>query len=204
MRKLLALAWTVAAARACGSPKGGPTDAPTATLFGAGSFAWAESMLPWHCVYNVRDFPAPSAESSFYEAQAAAVAGGGGVVYFPAGAYKFSGHLLLNSSVAIRGEPTTARAKAGKLPGPCATTSYALEYGAATLEMQRESVLAGDRAVLVDDLLATGGTLRAAAELVRACGAEVLGAVVVAEVPGLGGAAATGVPVHTLLQLRGE
>lgn len=94
--------------------------------------------------------------------------------------------------------------KAGKLPGPCATTSYALEYGAATLEMQRESVLAGDRAVLVDDLLATGGTLRAAAELVRACGAEVLGAVVVAEVPGLGGAAATGVPVHTLLQLRGE
>ena len=120
MRKLLALAWTVAAARACGSPKGGPTDAPTATLFGAGSFAWAESMLPWHCVYNVRDFPAPSAESSFYEAQAAAVAGGGGVVYFPAGAYKFSWHLLLNSSVAIRGEPTTARAKAGKLPGPLA------------------------------------------------------------------------------------
>jgi hypothetical protein len=77
-------------------------------------------MLPWNCVYNVLDFPARTPDASFYLAQAAAVAGGGGVVFFPAGSYAFSGHLLLNSSVAVRGAPTTARAKAGKLPGPLA------------------------------------------------------------------------------------
>jgi hypothetical protein len=104
----------------CGSAKSGPTDAPTATLYGAGAYPWAESMLAWKCVYNVLDYPASTSDASFYLAQAAAVAGGGGVVYFPAGSYKFSGHLFLNSSVAVRGAPTTARAKVGKQPGPLA------------------------------------------------------------------------------------
>jgi hypothetical protein len=77
-------------------------------------------MLPWECVFNILDFPAHTAADSFYLAQAAAVENGGGVVYFPAGTYHFTAHLLLNSSVAVRGAPTTARAKAGKLPGPLA------------------------------------------------------------------------------------
>lgn len=117
MLTITALALALASAHGCGSPKGGPTDAPTATLYGAGSYPWAEGMLPWACVYNILDFPAPSAAASFYLAQAAAVSAGGGVVYFPAGTYKFTGHLFLNSSVGIRGAPTTARAKVGKLPG---------------------------------------------------------------------------------------
>lgn len=116
----LLLATSAALALGCGSPKGGPTDAPTATLYGAGAYPWAEAMLPWNCVFNVLDFPARTAGDSFYLAQAAAVKNGGGVVYFPAGSYAFTGHLLLNSSVAVRGAPTTARAKVGKLPGPLA------------------------------------------------------------------------------------
>lgn len=118
---LLLLSSTSALVVGCGSPRGGPTDAPTATLYGGGAYSWAERMLPWACVYNVLDFPHKGgADASFYLAQAAAVADGGGVVFFPAGAYSFSGHLLLNSSIAVRGEPTTARAKSGKLPGPLA------------------------------------------------------------------------------------
>jgi hypothetical protein len=117
---LFAASFATAALAACGSPKGGPVDAPTATLYGAGAYPWAEGMLPWACVYNILDYPAASAGASFQKAQAAASAAGGGVVYFPAGTYKFTGHLLLNSSIAIRGAPTTARAKAGKLPGPLA------------------------------------------------------------------------------------
>ena len=112
-----------AAVRGCGSPKGGPTDSPTASLYGPGAYPWAESMLPWGCVYNVLDYPASSADASFYLAQEAAVSNGGGVVFFPAGTYKFSGHLFLNSSVAVRGAPTIARAKVGKLPGPLAPTT---------------------------------------------------------------------------------
>ena len=117
---LAASAFATAAAAGCGSPKGGPTDAPTASLYGAGAYPWAETMLPWKCVYNVLDFPAPSAGASFYLAQAAAVANGGGVVYFPAGEYAFTANLFLNSSVAVRGAPTTALAKVGKRPGPLA------------------------------------------------------------------------------------
>lgn len=123
-RAVLIIAAGAAAARGCGSPKSGPTDAPTATLYGAGAFPWAEGMLPWACVYNVLDFPARTADASFYLAQSAAVANGGGVVYFPAGSYKFSGHLYLNSSVAIRGAPTTAKAKVGKQPGPLAPATH--------------------------------------------------------------------------------
>jgi len=89
LARLIAAAACAALARGCGSPSGGPTDAPTASLYGAGAYPWAEAMLPWACVYNVRDFAAASADESFYLAQAAAVAGGGGVVFFPAGTYKF-------------------------------------------------------------------------------------------------------------------
>jgi hypothetical protein len=80
-------------------------------------------MLPWSCVFNIQDYPASTPDASFHLAQAAAVSAGGGVVYFPSGTYKFTGHLFLNSSVGIRGAPTTAHAKSGKLPGPLAPTT---------------------------------------------------------------------------------
>lgn len=64
--------------------------------------------------------------------------------------------------------------KVGKLPSQTLSRSYALEYGEATLEIHRDALEKGQRVVIVDDLLATGGTARAAAELVEEAGAEVV------------------------------
>jgi adenine phosphoribosyltransferase len=63
--------------------------------------------------------------------------------------------------------------KAGKLPGETHSVTYALEYGEATLEVQRDSIVAGDRVLLVDDVLATGGTADATRQLVELCGGTV-------------------------------
>ena len=63
--------------------------------------------------------------------------------------------------------------KAGKLPGKCSSVKYALEYGEDTMEVQEGSIKKGDRAMVVDDLLATGGTLTAACDLIKKCGGEV-------------------------------
>ena len=63
--------------------------------------------------------------------------------------------------------------KAGKLPGETFRKSYALEYGEATIELHKDAVGKGDRVLIVDDLLATGGTLEASVSLVRDAGAEV-------------------------------
>src|SRR5207248_2820708 len=65
--------------------------------------------------------------------------------------------------------------KKGKLPGPTYETSYQLEYGEAVLEVHRDAFEAGDRVLIVDDVLATGGTAQAAAGLIRQAGAEVCG-----------------------------
>lgn len=77
--------------------------------------------------------------------------------------------------------------KPGKLPWRSRRVSYALEYGSDSLEMHEDAVLQGGRALIVDDLLATGGTAGAAAELVRATGAEVVGCAFVIELAFLGG-----------------
>jgi len=65
--------------------------------------------------------------------------------------------------------------KPGKLPGARGRVEYALEYGTDALEMHRDAVGQGDRVLIVDDVLATGGTAEAAAKLVRAHGAQVVG-----------------------------
>jgi hypothetical protein len=115
------------AAASCGSPSCRapgvcPTDAPTATAYGAGAYPWADSLVPWACVYSVKDF-AGSPDASFAAAQAAAVAGGGGVVFFPAGTYAFASNISLASNVVLRGAPDVRPAKAGKAPGPLAPAS---------------------------------------------------------------------------------
>lgn len=79
--------------------------------------------------------------------------------------------------------------KAGKLPGPVHRIDYALEYGTATLEMQADALAGGEPVIIVDDVLATGGTARAAAELLRDAGGVPLGLAVLIELASLGGRA---------------
>ncbi len=92
--------------------------------------------------------------------------------------------------------------KAGKLPGPTISETYDLEYGTATLEVQPFTVPAGSRVLVVDDVLATGGTAAATLKLFEDCGAHVVGIAVLAELAGLHGRdRVPGVPVDTLLTL---
>lgn len=89
--------------------------------------------------------------------------------------------------------------KQGKLPADTHRATYALEYGEATLEIHTDALSPGARVVVVDDVLATGGTLGAAAELVTECGGTVAGNVVVLEIGALGGREALdGVPLVSL------
>ncbi|HET7531167.1 MAG TPA: adenine phosphoribosyltransferase [Mycobacteriales bacterium] len=92
--------------------------------------------------------------------------------------------------------------KKGKLPGPTFETSYALEYGEAVLEVQQDAFDPGDRVLIVDDVLATGGTVTAAAELVRRAKGVLAGASVLLELTFLGGRdrlVAADVEAHALL-----
>ena len=77
--------------------------------------------------------------------------------------------------------------KRGKLPGRVIPFSYDLEYGTDTVEIQADAVAPGQRVVVLDDLLATGGTMSAAISLLRAVGAEVVGAACIIELAFLGG-----------------
>lgn len=77
--------------------------------------------------------------------------------------------------------------KPGKLPGALLEEAYALEYGNDRLQVQVDALPAGTRVLLVDDVLATGGTLAAAARLLRRQGAQLAGAMVLVELAGLGG-----------------
>jgi adenine phosphoribosyltransferase len=91
--------------------------------------------------------------------------------------------------------------KQGKLPAVAASRSYDLEYGSATLELPAGVLEPGARVLLVDDVLATGGTAWAACELVEECGATVASLAVVLELPELDGRGRLdGRPLHAVLQ----
>ena len=92
--------------------------------------------------------------------------------------------------------------KAGKLPGDIVSASYSLEYGTATVEVQADAFAPGDRVLVVDDVLATGGTAAATVDLVRRAGAEVVGLSVLIELSFLAGRdRLPDVPVHALLAM---
>lgn len=78
--------------------------------------------------------------------------------------------------------------KKGKLPFDTVSESYTLEYGTAEVELHQDALAAGDRVILVDDLIATGGTMLAAASLIRKLGAELLECAAIIDLVDLGGA----------------
>jgi adenine phosphoribosyltransferase len=97
--------------------------------------------------------------------------------------------------------------KKGKLPHETVRVAYSLEYGLDEMEMHRDAVARGERIIVVDDLIATGGTAEAAVKLLRTLGAEVLAACFVIDLPELGGSRrleALGVPVRTLVAFQGQ
>ncbi|GHH14919.1 adenine phosphoribosyltransferase [Streptomyces rubradiris] len=114
----------------------------------------------------------------------------------------------------ILGAPVAVRAglgfipvrKAGKLPGATLRQAYDLEYGSAEIEVHAEDLAAGDRVLIVDDVLATGGTAEAAIQLIQRAGADVSGLAVLMELGFLNGrarleAALDGAPLQALLQV---
>ena len=95
--------------------------------------------------------------------------------------------------------------KKGKLPRETVSKEYALEYGTAIIEVHKEDIKPGDRVVLIDDLIATGGTIKAAAELVEDLGAQVVMMVCLLELKGLNGRAVLEkYNVETVIQYEGK
>ncbi|MBB4190890.1 adenine phosphoribosyltransferase [Rhizobium aethiopicum] len=108
-------------------------------------------------------------------------------------------HQLSSGFVPIR--------KKGKLPHDTVRIAYSLEYGVDEMEMHRDAVEPGEKVILVDDLIATGGTAVGATQLLRQIGAEVVGACFVIDLPDLGGRRKLeelGVVVHTLVEFSGH
>jgi adenine phosphoribosyltransferase len=97
--------------------------------------------------------------------------------------------------------------KKGKLPHKRVSIAYSLEYGLDEMEMHEDAVTKDDRVILVDDLIATGGTAEGAVKLLRQLGAQVLAACFIIDLPDLGGAAklrGLDVPVRTLISFEGH
>src|SRR5438477_12162161 len=108
-------------------------------------------------------------------------------------------HVLGRGFVPIR--------KKGKLPAKTIGQNYSLEYGVDTIEIHADAILKGDKVLLIDDLIATGGTAEAAIELIRRSGGELVAAAFVIDLPDLGGAARLArqnVKVHTLVSFEGH
>jgi adenine phosphoribosyltransferase len=108
-------------------------------------------------------------------------------------------HVLGRGFVPIR--------KKGKLPARVIGQDYSLEYGVDTIEIHADAIKSGDRLLLIDDLVATGGTATAAIDLLRKSGGEVVAAAFVIDLPDLGGARKLrdkGVKIHTLVSFEGH
>lgn len=97
--------------------------------------------------------------------------------------------------------------KKGKLPFTTVEETYELEYGSATVELHTDAVKAGDRVLLIDDLIATGGTMMAGKKLLEKLGAHVMEGAAIVNLPELGGSEklrAAGMPLFTLLHFEGN
>ncbi len=108
---------------------------------------------------------------------------------------------IMGASLASRlGKGLVLVRKQGKLPCECLSETYELEYGQATLEIHKDALSPGESVVIVDDLLATGGTAKAAITLCQSTGAKVAALVFVLELPQLKGVKKLeGIPVHFII-----
>jgi adenine phosphoribosyltransferase len=115
---------------------------------------------------------------------------------------------ILGGAVADRlGTGFVPLRKKGKLPWRTIGQEYELEYGTDTMELHEDAIRPGERLLIVDDLIATGGTAEAACKLIRRVGAIPVGAAFVIDLPELGGRAKLeqqGVPCHTLIAFEGH
>lgn len=108
---------------------------------------------------------------------------------------------LIGPTVALRlGCGFVPVRKAGKLPGKLQTVTYQKEYGEDSFAIQDNSIPAGAKVVIVDDLIATGGSAAAAGELVKKCGGHLLGYIFIIELVGLNGRSKLEAPVYTLIE----
>lgn len=149
-------------------------------------------------VRDIADYPQPGivfkditpllADGRALSAVVSALADGHGPVDKVAG-IEARGFILAASVACQLGSGFVPVRKQGRLPGPTYAQSYELEYGTATIEVHQDAFTPGERVLIVDDVLATGGTAEATADLVRRAGAEVAGIAVILELAFLGGRA---------------
>ncbi len=112
------------------------------------------------------------------------------------------GFLLASAAAYAAGTGVITVRKAGKLPREVVAEDYTLEYGTATLELHTTDLAPGSRVLILDDVLATGGTLGATVRLFERCGVHVAGVGAVLEIDALNGRAALpGYEIHTLLHV---
>lgn len=114
---------------------------------------------------------------------------------------------ILGGAVAYKlGLPFVPVRKAGKLPGNTIKVAYALEYGEAEMEIHDDALHAGSKVLLIDDLLATGGTAEAGVKLIEQIGGEIAAAAFIVDLPELGGSAklrGMGIDLHILCDFEG-
>ena len=147
-------------------------------------------------VRDVADYPQPGvvfkditpllADGQALAAVVGALAEGHGPVDKVAG-IEARGFILAAAVACQLGSGFVPVRKQGRLPGPTYARSYQLEYATATIEVHQDAFTPGERVLIVDDVLATGGTAEATADLVRRTGAEVAGIAVILELAFLGG-----------------
>ena len=101
-------------------------------------------------------------------------------------------------------KPMVLVRKAGKLPRDTVSQTYNLEYGSATVEIHKSSINPGDKVILIDDLIATGGTLQAAANLVENLGGEVIKAIALVELRGFNARSRLNFNIETVLSYDGK
>jgi len=162
-------------------------------------------------VRDVADYPQPGvvfkditpllADGPALAAVVGALAAGHGPVDKVVG-IEARGFILAASVACQLGSGFVPVRKQGRLPGPTYAQSYQLEYGTATIEVHQDAFTRGERVLIVDDVLATGGTAEATADLVRRAGAEVAGIAVILELTFLGGRARLpGCQLRSLLEV---